>query len=146
MSAENKGWGQALLIGAGVVAIGGGLWYLYTNRETYSHINDKAPEVDEQTSLQENKGGSEERPPLKNSLPPLPERPTAAQRKARSSKQSKPSDQTSSPEKPATAAKAEATKSGDGASSSLQATKANDAAETVSDSGDGELPPRDYRS
>ena len=80
--------------------------------QTYSHINDKAPEVDEQTSLQENKD-SEERPPLKNSLPPLPERPTAAQRKARSSKQSKPSDQTSSPEKPATAAKAEATKSGD---------------------------------
>ena len=33
MYAENKGWGQALLIGAGVVAIGGGLWYLYTNRE-----------------------------------------------------------------------------------------------------------------
>ena len=82
--------------------------------QTYSHINDKAPEEDEQTSLQENKGDSEpERPPLKNSLPPLPERPTAAQRKARSSKQSKPSDQTSSSEKPATASKAEATKSGD---------------------------------
>ena len=32
MSAD-KGWGQTLLIGAGVVAAAGALWYLYTTSE-----------------------------------------------------------------------------------------------------------------
>ena len=33
MAAEQNSWGRSLLIGASVVAIGGGLWYLYSTRE-----------------------------------------------------------------------------------------------------------------
>ena len=33
---SDRNWGQVLLIGAGVVAAGGALWYLYSNQEVAS--------------------------------------------------------------------------------------------------------------
>ncbi|DBA70741.1 hypothetical protein WJX79_008570 [Trebouxia sp. C0005] len=90
--ASDRNWGQVLLIGAGIVAAGGALWYLYSSQESAPRTQDEedTEEYSEETlesSTQQPQPETEpesepEGEPLKNRLPPLPERPTAAQRRA----------------------------------------------------------------
>jgi len=171
--ASDRNWGQVLLIGAGVVAAGGALWYLYSSQEvpfactplssssgfqlcrmlkTLSDVLQSAPrtqdeedseeyseEVPESSTQQpqpETESESEpEREPLKNRLPPLPERPTAGKRRA-----SKAASGTSSKKEESTDAKK--------ADSFGASSASKDSASTGVDNGvaDGELPARDYRS
>ncbi|DBB10909.1 TPA: hypothetical protein ACH3X3_007374 [Trebouxia sp. C0006] len=141
--ASDRNWGQVLLIGAGVVAAGGALWYLYSSQESAprTHDDEDSEEYSEETlesSTQQPETESEsepEREPLKNRLPPLPERPIAGKRRA-----SKAASGTSSRKEESTDAKKP--------DSSGASSVSKDSASTGVDDGvaDGELPARDYRS
>ena len=175
--ASDRNWGQVLLIGAGIVAAGGALWYLYSsqevpspctvslytalqpirassgeNAEDLSDLLQSAPRTqddeDTEESSEETLESSTQQPqpetepesepegePLKNRLPPLPERPTAAQRRA-----SKAASKTSSKKEESPDAKK--------ADSFGTSSVSKDSASTGVDNGvaDGELPARDYRS